>query len=487
MQVLKKILKHIVYFNLQGDSNKQVSKIVFDSHQCTAQALFVAVKGTQTDGHLYISKAIENGAHIVVCEDMPETLNPAICYVQVADAALSLSRLATSFYNFPSEKLKLVGVTGTNGKTSIATLLYELVLKLGYKAGLLSTIKNRINGIEIPATHTTPDSVKINGLLSEMLSAGCEYVFIEVSSHAIDQKRISDLHFSGGVFTNLTHDHLDYHKTFANYRDAKKAFFDKLPQTAFSLVNADDKNAGFMQQNTKSRKFSYALRNMADFKAKILEYDLRGTNMIVDNKEVWMQFVGKFNASNLLAVYGTSQLLGFESDEVLTAMSALKPVSGRFETMLCCMDKTVVVDYAHTPDALENVLQTIVDVRMGNTEIYTVFGAGGNRDKSKRPEMGEIAARYSDKIIITSDNPRNENPDAIIEEIFDGIPRTKRAGVLKISQRESAIRTALMMAKAGDIILIAGKGHENYQEINGVRHHFDDKEIVANFNTEYKA
>ncbi len=487
MQELSYILEHIDYFNLYGKTDKQIAQIVFDSRKTVQGALFVAVKGTQTDGHTYINEAIEMGASAIICEDMPKELNNELCYIQVVDSAMALSHAAAAFYNFPSHELKLIGVTGTNGKTSIATLLYELTTELGFASGLLSTIANKINGKEIPSTHTTPDAVAINVLLSEMVKQNCEYAFMEVSSHAIDQKRIAGLEFTGAIFTNLTHDHLDYHKTFANYRDVKKKFFDNLSKRAFALVNADDKNARFMLQNTKAQKYSYALQNIADFNAKVLEYDLRGTYMIIDQREAWMQFVGKFNASNLLAVYATSVLLGHEKDEILRVMSALRPVEGRFDTLLCCGNKNVVIDYAHTPDALENVLKTIAGVREKSAEIFTVFGAGGNRDKSKRPEMAEAVARYSNKIIITSDNPRNENPEEIINDIYIGVPLAKRNAVLKISDRKQAIRTALMMAKEGDVILIAGKGHEKYQEINGQKFPFDDKKVVLEYNEELKA
>jgi len=484
VQELRQIVKHIEYLALLGSGDTRIKNIVFDSRLSAPNTIFVAVKGTNTDGHLYIDKAIELGATVIVCEVMPAELKDNITYIQVVDSTMALANMSAAFYGYPSKELKLVGVTGTNGKTSIATLLYDTFTELGYKVGLLSTIKNKIADKEIAATHTTPDSIQINHLLAQMRNEGCEYVFMEVSSHAVAQKRIAGLEFTGGVFTNLTHDHLDYHKTFANYRNAKKSFFDFLPKNAFALVNADDKNGHFMLQNTKAKKYAFALKNLADFNAKILEYDFRGTNMILDNTEAWMQFVGRFNASNLLAVYSTARLLGLEKTDVLRVLSSLRPVEGRFETLNYCKNRNVIIDYAHTPDALENVLATISEIRTANVEVFTVFGAGGNRDKTKRPEMGEIVSKLSNKLIITSDNPRDENPEEIIKDIYNGVPIAFRPKVLQISDRKQAIRTALMMSKEGDIILIAGKGHEKYQEIKGVKIPFDDKKVVEEYHNE---
>ena len=487
MKQLNKIIEHITYFNLQGSSIKELRSIELDSRKCVNGSLFVAHNGTQVDGHNYIDKAIENGAKAVVCEELPKKLAEDVCFIQVINSSVALGKIASAYYDFPSKKLKLIGVTGTNGKTSIVTLLYELVRNLGIKAGLLSTIKIMLDDKEINASHTTPDAVQINKYLSEMLILGCEYAFMEVSSHAVDQNRIVGLNFTGAVFTNLTHDHLDYHQTFANYRDAKKKFFDQLSPEAFALVNLDDKNGSIMLQNSKAKKSSYAVKNMAAYMTKALEYDMLGTHLIIDNIEIWTQFVGKFNVSNILAVYAVASLLNFDKTEVLTSISALKPVKGRFESMMCCSNKMVIVDYAHTPDALENVLETINDLRQLDAQIYTVFGAGGDRDKSKRSEMGAVAEKFSDKIIITSDNPRTEDPSAIIEDIYNGISKEAAIKVLKIADRAEAIKVALMMSKSGDIVLIAGKGHEDYQEINGVKHHFDDKEIVLEFDKSIKA
>ncbi len=478
MKNLDNLIKEINYLYIKGDTNRTISALAIDSRKCAANTLFVAQKGTQADGHDYIDAAIKNGASVVVCENIPPKMLDSIVYIQVINPAVALGKLSSAFFDFPSAKISLVGITGTNGKTSIATLLYTLVSNMGIKAGLLSTIKVMINETVIEATHTTPDAIQINDYLSKMVQQGCEYAFMEVSSHAAEQSRIAGLKFRGAVFTNLTHDHLDYHLTFANYRDAKKKFFDGLGNDAFALINLDDKNGSFMLQNTKAQKKTFALKNMASFMAKVLEFDFHGTQMTIDGVELWTQFVGQFNASNILAVYATALLLGFKKDTIITNISLLKPVNGRFDAIFTPSKKMVIIDYAHTPDALENVLSTISLIRKSNTKIFVVFGAGGDRDKTKRPEMAQAVQKYADKIIITSDNPRSEEPEAIMDDIYNGIGLNARTNVFKIANRAEAIKVSLSMSAPNDIILIAGKGHENYQEIKGVKHHFNDKELV---------
>ncbi|MDR0541960.1 MAG: UDP-N-acetylmuramoyl-L-alanyl-D-glutamate--2,6-diaminopimelate ligase [Dysgonamonadaceae bacterium] len=455
-----------------------VAGIHADSRKIQPDYLFVAVKGIQSDGHDYIENAIENGAKTIVCQVLPAERRPNVHYIQVVDSAEALGEIASLWNGEPSKNLQLIGVTGTNGKTTIATLLYTMFRRLGYKAGLLSTVTNCIDGKEIPATHTTPDAIELNDLLAQMLKAGCDYVFMEVSSHSVVQKRIAGLQFKGGIFTNLTRDHLDYHETFEDYRDAKKGFFDRLPADAFALINKDDKNGLFMLQNTRANKRTYSFQSMADFKGRILESHFDGTLMTVNDTEVLTQFVGKFNAYNLLAVYGAAVLLGQNSDEILVILSTLRSVSGRFETFRSPDAYTAIVDYAHTPDALTNVLNAIHGVMNGQGNIITVVGCGGNRDKGKRPIMAKEAVRLSNRVILTSDNPRFEEPESIINDMFAGLDAAEKKQAVRITDRKEAIRTACMLAQAGDVILIAGKGHEDYQEVKGVKNHFDDREII---------
>ncbi len=475
---LNELLKSLSGFQLTGADTIKISGVHSDSRKIGKGFIFVAVKGTQSDGHDYIDKAIEIGATAIVCEKLPATIVENITYIQVKDSAEALGKIASVWNGNPSEKLTLVGVTGTNGKTTIATLLYDVFRKFGYKAGLLSTVCNYIDGEIIPSTHTTPDPIELNNLLANMVEKGCEYVFMEVSSHAVDQKRIAGLQFKGGIFTNLTRDHLDYHKTFEAYRDAKKGFFDRLTSDAFALTNADDKNGMFMLQNTKASKHVYSLQTLADFKGKILESHFDGTLMLINEKEINTQFVGRFNAYNLLAVYGTSVLLGKNPEEVLLILSTLHSVSGRFQTIRSKDGYTAIVDYAHTPDALTNVLNSIHEVLEGNGRIITIVGCGGNRDKGKRPIMAKEAVRLSNQVILTSDNPRFEEPQDIINDMVDGLDIIEKKKTICITDRKEAIKTACMLAQPGDVILIAGKGHEDYQEIKGVKHHFDDREIV---------
>lgn len=456
----------------------EVKGVAFDSRKVESGYLFVAVVGTQSDGHAFISKAIERGATTVVCENLPETIEEHITYIEVKSSAHALGIISANYYNNPSAKLSVIGVTGTNGKTTVATLLFSLYTSLGYPAGLISTVENRITDSVIPSSHTTPDPLQLNGLLAQMLDAGCQYVFMEVSSHAIDQERIAGLNFKGGIFTNITHDHLDYHKTFENYILAKKKFFDGLNSDAFALVNADDKRGMVMLQNTKAKKQSFGLRKIVDFKGKIVTNSIEGLELEIANKHVWFQLIGDFNAYNLLAVYGTAILLGEDSDEVLTKLSALKAATGRFELVEPGSRFTAIVDYAHTPDALKNVLETIASFRSGNEQVITVVGCGGNRDKTKRPLMASIACRFSDKVVLTSDNPRDEDPMEIIHEMQTGIGPSHARKTLVMADREEAIKTACMMAKENDIVLVAGKGHETYQEIKGVKYPFDDREVV---------
>lgn len=476
---LSELLKNIKPIGIQGSTDIDITGINIDSRRIEKGHLFVAIKGTQTDGHKYIPKAQELGAAAVLCEDLPAEQQENVTYVQVASTESAVGPVATLFYGDPSQKLKLVGVTGTNGKTTIATLLFHMFRKFGHKCGLLSTVCNYIEDEAIPTDHTTPDPIELNQLLARMVEAGCEYAFMECSSHAIQQQRIGGLKFAGGLFTNLTRDHLDYHKTFENYRNAKKMFFDELGKDAFAITNADDKNGLFMVQNCKAQVKTYSTRTMADFKARIIECHFEGMYLEIDGREVGVQFIGKFNVSNLLAVYGAAVMLGKQPEDILVILSTLKSVSGRLEPVHSPDGVTAIVDYAHTPDALENVLNAIHEVLDGKGgHVITVCGAGGNRDKGKRPLMAQEAVKQSDKVIITSDNPRFEEPQDIINDMLAGLNAQQMKKVLSIADRREAIRTASMLAQKGDVILIAGKGHEDYQEIKGVKHHFDDKEVV---------
>ena len=475
---LNELLKNITPIKLIGNDDVEITGVNIDSRRIKTGHLFVAMKGTQVDGHQFIGKAIELGAISVLCEDLPEVLQKGITYVQVESTEDAVGKVATLFYGDPSHKLKLVGVTGTNGKTTIATLLYNMFRKFGHKVGLLSTVCNYIDDVEVPADHTTPDPIELNELLAKMVEAGCEYAFMECSSHAIHQKRIGGLKFAGGLFTNLTRDHLDYHKTFENYRNAKKAFFDSLPKDAFAITNADDKNGMIMVQNTKATVKTYSIRTLADFRARILECHFEGMYLEIDGREVGVQFIGKFNVSNLLAVYGAAIMLGKKPEDVLLVLSTLHSVNGRLEPIHSPEGFTAIVDYAHTPDALVNVLNAIHQVLDGKGHVITVCGAGGNRDKGKRPLMAQEAVRQSDKVIITSDNPRFEEPQDIINDMLAGLNEQQMRKVISIVDRKEAIRTACMMAQKGDVVLVAGKGHETYQEIKGVKHHFDDKEVL---------
>jgi len=476
---LKEILVNCNLLEIEGDKELDISGITFDSRKADKGTLFFAVNGTQVDGHDYIEKSIGNGAVAVVCEKMPRKRAEHVTYIKVDNSAYVLGVGASNFFGNPSEKLRLVGVTGTNGKTTIATLLYRLFTDAGYNCGLLSTIENIVNREVIPSTHTTPDPIELNALLQQMVEKGCEYAFMEVSSHSVVQDRIAGLHFAGGIFTNLTHDHLDYHKTMANYRNAKKKFFDDLPQSAFALTNLDDKNGAVMLQNCKAKKLSYALKHDADFKGIIMESHFDGMLLKVNGTEMFTQLVGGFNASNILAIYGAALALGFNKDELLVEISKLRGANGRFDMVHSESGIVGIVDYAHTPDALENVLETINEVRCHKETLITVVGCGGNRDTTKRPEMAAVAVKLSDRVILTSDNPRNEDPDEIIRQMKTGIAEEDKGKVLSITNRGEAIRTAVALAKKGDIILLAGKGHENYQEINGVKNHFDDKEVLS--------
>lgn len=475
---LSSILKNVKPLSVVGNAEVQITGVDIDSRKVGPGHLFVAIKGTQVDGHTFIDKAVAQGAVAVLCETMPAEQPQGVTFVQVESTEDAVGPVATLFYGEPSKKLKLVGVTGTNGKTTIATLLYDMFRKFGHRCGLLSTVCNYIEDEAVPADHTTPDPIALNALLHRMVEAGCEYVFMECSSHAIAQKRIGGLTFAGGVFSNLTRDHLDYHKTFENYRNAKKAFFDMLPKQAFAITNADDKNGLVMVQNTKATVKTYSVQAPADFKARILECHFEGMYLEIDGREVGVQFIGKFNVSNLLAVYGAARMLGKSPEEILLVMSTLHSVSGRLEPIHSKEGYTAIVDYAHTPDALENVLKAIHEVLNGKGHVITVCGAGGNRDKGKRPLMAQEAVKQSDKVIITSDNPRFEDPQDIINDMLAGLNPQQMKKVLAIVDRREAIRTACMMAQKGDVILVAGKGHENYQEIKGVKHHFDDKEVL---------
>ncbi|MBQ9230285.1 MAG: UDP-N-acetylmuramoyl-L-alanyl-D-glutamate--2,6-diaminopimelate ligase [Prevotella sp.] len=476
---LSELLKYVKPICVIGDEHINITGVNIDSRKIEQGHLFVAIKGTQTDGHKFIPKALELGASAILCEDLPEEKTEGVTYIQVASTESAVGPVATVFFGEPSKKLKLVGVTGTNGKTTIATLLYNMFRKFGHKCGLLSTVCNYIEDEAIPADHTTPDPIELNRLLGKMVEAGCEYAFMECSSHAIAQQRIGGLVFAGGLFTNLTRDHLDYHKTFENYRDAKKAFFDGLPKEAFAITNADDKNGSVMVQNCKARIKTYSTRSMADFRARIIECHFEGMYLEIDGREVGVQFIGKFNVSNLLAVYGAAVMLGKNPEDILVILSTLKSVAGRLEPIRSKEGVTAIVDYAHTPDALENVLNAIHEVLDGKGgQVITVCGAGGNRDKGKRPLMAQEAAKQSDRVIITSDNPRFEEPQDIINDMLAGLNAQQKKKTISITDRKEAIRTASMMAQKGDVILIAGKGHEDYQEIKGVKHHFDDREVV---------
>ena len=478
MKTLSELLTGISDFSLTGDGNQKIEGIAFDSRKVLRGFLFAALPGTTVDGHRFIATAIANGATAVLCEQIPEHPDVNITWIKAVNSSVVLGQIASNFCDNPSDSMKIVGITGTNGKTTTATLLYRLFKELGYKVGLLSTVCNYVDDQKIEATHTTPDPLETQKLMAGMVAAGCTYCFMEVSSHAIDQDRIAGIGFDGGIFTNLTHDHLDYHKTFAIYRDAKKKFFDQLGPETFAITNIDDKNGLFMLQNTLARKLTYAAKTMADFKVKVVESHFDGMLISIDGTEVWTHFVGNFNAYNLLAVYGAAISLGAEREEVLRIISMLQPVDGRFETFISPTGIFAVVDYAHTPDAIKNVLSAINEARTGNETLFTIVGAGGDRDKTKRPEMAFEAAIASDKVILTSDNPRSEDPEVIISEMKVGVPANKTGNVVAITNRKEAIRTACMMAKPGDIILIAGKGHEDYQEIKGVKHHFDDREVV---------
>lgn len=478
MKILKDILYKVAIEAVKGSTDIAINKMDFDSRKIDGNDVFIAIRGSISDGHDFIEKAIQQGAIAVICDTFPETLEKGITYVQVKDTNSAVAFMAANYFGDPSQNLKLVGITGTNGKTTIASLLYQLFKKAGFKVGLLSTVKILVDDVEYKATHTTPDSITINHYLKEMVENDVEYCFMEVSSHGIHQKRTEALHFVGGIFTNLSHDHLDYHPTFAEYRDVKKSFFDNLPKTAFALSNIDDKNGRVMLQNTTAKKRTYALKSYADYKAQILENQLSGLLLKINGNEVWVKLIGTFNAYNLLAIYGTAVELGMESLEVLRLLSDLESVSGRFQFIVSASNITAIVDYAHTPDALENVLKTINDIRTKNEQLITVVGCGGNRDKTKRPIMAGIASELSDKAIFTSDNPRNEDPEVIITEMEQGVAPQNYKKTLTITDRKQAIKTACQLAQPNDIILIAGKGHETYQEINGVRHDFDDMKIV---------
>ncbi len=477
MKLLSEILYKVKLEEVLGSTHMAISSVTFDSRTVKKDSLFLATKGTAAVGPLFIEKAIENGAIAIVCEIVPENKNESVTYVKVEDSSYSLGIIACNYFDNPSEKIKLVGITGTNGKTTTVTLLFNLFKSLGYSVGLLSTVQNKINNTIIPATHTTPDALTLNELLSNMVEQGCEYAFMEVSSHAIVQNRITGINFTGAVFSNITHDHLDYHKTFDEYIKAKKKFFDMLPNTAFALINKDDKNGIIMLQNTKAQRYTYALRTVADYKCKIIESHLSGLLLNIDNQEVWVKLIGTFNAYNILAVYATSILLKEDKTNVLTALSNLNSVEGRFQYVKSQNGIIGIIDYAHTPDALKNVLETIKDIRTGNEQVITLVGCGGDRDSAKRPVMAAIACEYSNKVILTSDNPRSEDPEDILNQMQKGINPVDVKKTLRITDRKEAIKTALSLSSAGDIILVAGKGHEKYQEIKGVKHPFDDFEI----------
>lgn len=478
MKLLSDILYKVRLEEITGSTHTAISCVTFDSRKVKKDCLFVATRGTAADGHQYIQKAIEGGAVAILCEEFPANREENVTYVKVSDSSYALGIIACNFYNNPSEKLKLVGVTGTNGKTTTVTLLFNLFRSLGYSAGLLSTVQNKINNSVVAATHTTPDALSLNELLHQMVTEGCEYVFMEVSSHAVVQNRIAGISFTGAVFSNITHDHLDYHKTFDEYIKAKKRFFDLLPNTAFALVNRDDKNGLVMLQNTRAKKYTYALKSLADFKCRIIENHLNGLLLNIDNQEIWVRLIGTFNAYNVLAVYATATLLKQDKTNVLTAMSNLNSVEGRFQYVKSPHGVIGIVDYAHTPDALKNVLETINDIRNGNEQVITLVGCGGDRDAAKRPVMAAIASEYSSRVILTSDNPRSEDPEEILNQMQKGITSKDTKKTLRITDRREAIKTACSLSNKGDIILIAGKGHEKYQEIKGVKYDFDDMEIL---------
>ncbi len=477
MKLLSDILYKVRLEEIIGSTHNAIASVTFDSRKVRKDSLFIAIKGTARDGHTFISKAIESGAIAIVCEELPSELKEEVTYIKVKNSSEALGFIACNYYDNPSEKIKLVGVTGTNGKTTTVTLLFNLFRSLGYSVGLLSTVQNKINNTVIPATHTTPDALSLNELLRQMVDQGCEYAFMEVSSHAVVQHRVTGIHFTGAVFSNITHDHLDYHKTFDEYIKAKKGLFDHLPSNAFALVNVDDRHGLIMSQNTKATKHTYSLRTVADFKCKVLENHLNGLLLNIDGKEVWVKLIGSFNAYNVLAVYATAVLLKQDKTNVLTALSNLNSVEGRFQYFKSKNGVIGIIDYAHTPDALKNVLETIKDIRSGNEEVITLVGCGGDRDTAKRPVMAAIACEYSNRIILTSDNPRSEDPEEILNQMQKGISPADAKKTLRISDRKEAIRTACTLAKPGDIILIAGKGHEKYQEIKGVKHDFDDYQL----------
>ena len=472
---------------VKGSLNTPINNLSFDSRRIEKGNLYIAIKGTQADGHDFIAQAMERGAVAVVCERFPATISLEIVYVKVADTSATLGEMASAYFDFPSKALRVVGITGTNGKTTTVTLLYRLINMMGGKAGLISTVSNYIGNDPIPATHTTPDAIELNRLFRKMVDSGCTHCFMEVSSHAIVQKRVEGIHFTGGLFSNITHDHLDYHNTFSEYIAAKKMFFDKLPSEAFALTNIDDRNGRVMVQNTNARVYTYSLRSMADYRCKVIEQQMNGMLLSIDNTELWCRLIGGFNAYNLLAAYAVANLLGFEKQSILTGLSAMEPVRGRFEHLAADNGVVAVVDYAHTPDALDNVISTITKIRQEGQRLITVVGAGGNRDKTKRPVMAQVAVQGSDMVILTSDNPRNEEPSDIINDMKQGVAASQVGKVLSIVDRREAIRTACLLATAGDIVLIAGKGHETYQEVKGIRHHFDDKEEVIEIFKSLKA
>ncbi|MFN3444985.1 MAG: UDP-N-acetylmuramoyl-L-alanyl-D-glutamate--2,6-diaminopimelate ligase [Bacteroidia bacterium] len=478
MKTIQQLIQEIPNAEVIGNAGITVLHLTYDSRMVGEGSLFFAVKGTQVDGHKYINDVIENGAAAIVCENLPETINNTVTYIKVNNTSEAMGLMAAEFYDHPSKKLKLTAITGTNGKTTVATLLFRLFRSFGHNVGLLSTVQNQINETVIPSTHTTPDSIRINELLEHMVEQGCEYAFMEASSHAIDQNRIKGLHFAGTVFTNITHDHLDYHVTFSNYINAKKKLFDDVNDDAFALTNKDDKNGLVMLQNTKATRYTYSLKSIADFKAKIIESDFTGMLLNIDEQEAWFRLVGNFNAYNILAVYGTAFLLGKEKLDIIQHLSNIESVKGRFEYVRSIDGVIAIIDYAHTPDALKNILDTINELRTQNEQLITVVGCGGNRDAAKRPVMADIASEHSTKVIFTSDNPRDENPENILDEMQKGVKPLHYKKTLRISDRKEAIKAAVASANKGDIILVAGKGHENYQEIKGVKHHFDDKETV---------
>ena len=477
---LKELLRGVTYIRLEGSADIEISALTYDSRTVVEGSCFFAVAGTAVDGHNFIAKAIESGAKAVVCQHIPTEVADADCtFVVVEDTNLTMGTIASNFYGNPSHELKVVGVTGTNGKTTIATLLYDLVQSMGYKAGLISTVVYKVGAKEIVSTHTTPDAIRLNAMMREMVDEGCDYCFMECSSHAIVQQRIHGISFVGGLFTNITHEHLDYHKTFAEYIRAKKSFFDALPKSAFALVNIDDRNGEVMIQNTKASRHTLSLQKMADFRAKVIEMMVEGMELRIENREVWVQFLGRFNAYNLLTVYGAAVLLGFDEEEVLAHLSMLRPVSGRFETVVAKDGTTAIIDFAHTPDALENIIRTIDELRRKEQRLIIVCGCGGDRDKSKRPVMGGMASKMADVAIFTSDNPRTEDPEQILREMEEGVETGCK--YLKITDRHEAIKTAVMLSEPRDIILLAGKGHEDYQIIGTEKHHFNDKEVIKEY------